>query len=165
MAFEIFLRLKKVKGEAQADEKGETIDLLDFGWGGTQSGTTHMGSGGGGGKADIGDLIVTKWVDKATATLFQFMSLGTHIESGELEVRKAGGTPMPYLTIRLKDIIVTSVSLNGGTDDDRLSETATLNFRSFYIDYKPQDSTGTEAPSVGFAFDIAANKAVPPQKF
>jgi type VI secretion system secreted protein Hcp len=56
----------------------------------SQSGTTHTGSGGGAGKVSVQDISVTKWVDKASPILIQKCAQGSHIDDGELVVRKAG---------------------------------------------------------------------------
>ena len=68
MAVDMFLKLGDVKGESAAGGHTEEIDVLAWSWGMTQSGTTHMGSGGGAGKVDVHDLSITKYVDKATPT-------------------------------------------------------------------------------------------------
>ena len=38
----------------------EEIDVLAWSWGASQSGTTHLGSGGGAGKVNVQDLSFTK---------------------------------------------------------------------------------------------------------
>ena len=50
MAVNIFLKLGNgIKGESQNDQHKDWIDILSWSVGMTQSGTTHLGSGGGGG--------------------------------------------------------------------------------------------------------------------
>ena len=51
MAVDIFLKLSNnIKGESQDSTHRNEIDVLAWDWALTQSGTTHLGSGGGGGK-------------------------------------------------------------------------------------------------------------------
>lgn len=115
MAVDMFLKLvqkggKELKGEAQDDTHKDEIDVLAWSWGASQSGTTHMGQGGGGGKVNVQDLSFTKYIDKATHLLMQRCFDGEHLDKGTLVVRKAGGTPIEYYKIEMEDMMVTSVT-------------------------------------------------------
>jgi type VI secretion system secreted protein Hcp len=157
MAVDMFLKLEGVEGEAQDKEHRGEIDVLAWSWGASQSGTTHMGAGGGGGKVNIQDLSFTKYIDSSTHTLLQRTFDGKHIPEGTLSVRKAGGTPLDYVIIKMTDIMVTSVSTGGSGGEDRLTENVTLNFSKVEIDYVPQKADGTgEAPKQA-GWDIAEN--------
>jgi type VI secretion system secreted protein Hcp len=157
MAVDMFLKLDGVEGEAQDDKHKKEIDVLAWSWGCSQSGTTHMGAGGGGGKANIQDMSFTKYIDSSTHTLLQRTFDGKHIKEGTLVVRKAGGTPLDYFIVKMTDIMVTSVSTGGSGGEDRLTENVTLNFSKVEIDYVPQkpDGTGDAAKKAGW--DIAEN--------
>lgn len=158
MAVDMFLKLDKIKGEAQDGKHKDEIDVLAWSWGMSQSGTTHMGSGGGGGKANFQDISVTKYVDAATKDLISHLSKGTHISEGTLVVRKAGDTPLEYIVITMKDIIVTSLSTGGSGGEDRLTENITLNFSEFKYSYVKQEESGAGAPSADFSYNIAKNE-------
>lgn len=161
MALDIFLKLDGVEGEAQDETHKGEIDVLAWGWSLSQSGTTHQGSGSGGGKATFQDLSVTKWTDKATITLVDHTATGKHIDNGKLTVRKAGGEdPLEYLTIELKNIIITNVSLGGAGGEDRLTENVTLNFGEFKIIYREQTKKGGKGKSPDFGWNIAKNATV-----
>jgi type VI secretion system secreted protein Hcp len=158
MAVDMFLKIAPIMGESK-DKQGHEgeIDVLAWSWGASQSGTTHMGGGGGSGKASFQDLSLTKYVDAASADLLKYLSMGTHIASGLLTVRKAGTTPLEYIKLEMTDIIVTSISTGGSGGEDRLTENVTLNFAKYKYTYVPQNqdgSGGTEAP---FGYDIAGN--------
>lgn len=158
MAIDIFLKLEGITGEAQDKTHKDEIDVLAWSWGLAQSGSTHQGSGSGSGKASFQDLSVTKWTDKATASLVNFVATGKHIEKGKLVVRKAGGDdPLEYLTIELKNIIVSNVSLGGAGGEDRLTENVTLNFGEFKITYTEQDAKGGKGKPREFGWNIAKN--------
>lgn len=90
MAIDMFLKIEGVEGEStDKSHKGE-IDILSWSWGMSQSGTTHMGSGGGSGKVSVQDLSLTKYVDAATHALMLGCCKGTHFDQAVLVVRKAG---------------------------------------------------------------------------
>ncbi len=160
MAVDMFLKLDGIDGEAQDKKHGKEIDVLAWSWGLSQSGTTHMGGGGGAGKAAFQDLSVTKWVDKSSMTLMEYVSTGKHIKKARLTVRKAGGTPLEYIIIDMEDIIVTSVSTGGSGGEDRLTENVSLNFSVVKTQYVPQAKDGTGEAPIAFGWDIAGNEAV-----
>lgn len=123
----------------------------------SQAGTTHMGSGGGGGKASVQDLSLTKWVDSASALLLEHITTGRHIAKGKIVVRKAGDKPLDYIVIHFNDIIVSSLSTGGSGGEDRLTENVTLNFSKFWYEYVPQKLDGSGEAAKETKFDIAEN--------
>ena len=161
MAVDIFLKLSNnIKGESQDDTHRDEIDVLAWNWGLTQSGTTHIGSGGGGGKVNVQDITLTKYVDLATNDLIKRATSGEHIENGELIVRKSGGaSPVEYFRIKLENIMITSYNTGGAKDGlDRIQETLTLNFRRFEILYTLQEDSGAPGAETMSGWDIAENK-------
>lgn len=162
MAIDSFLFLSNnIKGESQDDTHKDWIDVLSWGWGMSQSGTTHMGMGGGGGKVDVGDITVTKYVDRATHDLISRCCSGEHIDTGQLVVRKSGGqAPVDYLKIDMEKIMITSYQTGGMKDGlDRVQETLTLNFRRFQVTYTMQEENGAAGPESMAGWEIAENKA------
>lgn len=147
-----------LKGESAVKGHEDEIDILAWSWGMSQTGTTHHGSGGGAGKVNVQDLSFTKRVDTATPNLILACCKGTHYDQGVLTVRKAGGDPLPYLTITMKHIIVTSVSGGGSGGEDVQTENVTLNFASFELSYQPQNEKGAKkGGAIAIKYDIAAN--------
>jgi type VI secretion system secreted protein Hcp len=157
MAVDIFLKLGDIKGEAQDDKHKDEIDILAWSWGMSQSGTTHMGSGGGAGKVNVQDISITKYIDKSTPLLAKACCKGTHIKDGLLIVRKAGDKPLEYLKIKLDEVMVTHISTGGSGGEDRLTENVTLNFREFQLSYVPQSKVGAADPAVEMKWDISKN--------
>ena len=158
MAVDIFLKLDKIKGESVDDKHAGSIDVLQWSWAMTQSGTTHLGPGGGAGKVDVGDLTLTKYVDMATHELLKACASGEHIANGELIVRKAGAVPLEYFRIELTDILVSSYSTGGSGDGmDRIMETVTLNFAEYKVTYASQKNDGSKGPEGVAGFNIAKN--------
>lgn len=158
MAVDSFLKLGTLKGESVVKGFEDQIQVLAWNWGMSQSGTTHMASGGGAGKVNVSDLVVTHYVDAASPNLILACCQGTHYDSATLTMRKAGGTALDYLTITLTDIIVTSVSVSGAAGGDLLTENFSLNFAKFKYSYQPQDNKGAKkGGSVDATYDIAKN--------
>lgn len=159
MAVDMFLKIDDIKGEsADKVHKGE-IQVLAWSWGMSQSGTTHMGGGGGAGKVNVQDISFTKYIDSSTPTLFQNCANGKHMKLGTLVVRKAGEHPLEYLKIKMTEILITSISTGGSGGEDRLTENVTLNFAKFELAYAPQKADGTGDVAILASYDIAANAA------
>jgi type VI secretion system secreted protein Hcp len=157
MAVDMFLKLGDIKGEAKDSKHKDEIDILAWSWGASNSGTTHMGGGGGAGKANIQDLSVTKWVDLSSNIILQSVVQGKHITDATLTVRKAGENPLEYIIINLHEIMVTSVSTGGSGGEDRLTENVTLNFAKFKYQYTEQTADGKAGTQGKYAWDIAQN--------
>ncbi|ROZ78317.1 type VI secretion system tube protein Hcp [Ramlibacter sp. WS9] len=161
MAVDMFLKLGDIKGESQdKTHKGE-IDVLAWSWGMSNSGTAHMGGGGGSGKVSVQDLSFTKYTDSASHALIMHCCDGKHIPKANLVVRKAGGTPLEYIKIELEDVMISAVSAGGSGGEDRLTENITLNFAKFKYAYQPQKADGAaDGGAKEAGWNIAANVKV-----
>ena len=121
MAVDMFMKIDSLKGESNdKTHKGE-IDVLAWSWGGSNSGSAHVGGGAGSGKANVQDLSFTKYIDKSTPDLLLSCFNGKHWDSATLVVRKAGETPLEYLKITMNEVIVANVSTGGSGGEDRLT--------------------------------------------
>lgn len=157
MAVDMFLKLGDIAGESKDKSHLGEIDVLAWSWGASNSGTFHVGGGGGAGKANVQDLSLTKWVDLASTEIFLAVCNGKHFPEATLVVRKAGETPLEYLTIKMTEVMVTSYSTGGSGGEDRLTENVTLNFSKVQVSYKEQAAKGAQAKAPSVSWDIAAN--------
>jgi type VI secretion system secreted protein Hcp len=160
MATDMFLMIDDVKGESVDSKHKGWIDVQSWSWGMSQPGSSHSGTGSGAGRVSVQDLSIVKYVDMATPNLMKMCCSGKHFKLATLEIRKAGGEALVYVKIELNDGIVTGVSTAGGTGDERLTETVTLNFASFKYNYTPQDAKGSGGGAVPCGWDIAKNTAI-----
>ena len=158
MAIDTFLKMGDLKGDSQVKGFEDQIQLLAWSWGMSQSGTTHIGSGGGAGKVNVNDLSFTHYVDSSTPKFMEACCKGKHYPEATIVMRKAGGDPLPFLTLKLTDIIVTSVSEGGSQGEEQLTENITLNFAAFEVSYQAQDNKGAKkGGAVTIKYDIAKN--------
>jgi len=70
-------------------------------------------------------------------------------------VRKAGTKPLEYLKVIMKDVLVSSVSTGGNNSEDRLTETITLNFSEFKVEYSPQKADGSAGAVIGAGWNMS----------
>jgi type VI secretion system secreted protein Hcp len=135
---DMFLKVQGVTGEAaDADHKGE-IEVVSWSWG--LQASTSLATGQASGKMTMSELHVVKRVDQSSPTLMNYLRNNKLVTQAQLTVRKAGTTPLEYLTIELEKVRVTS--LKAESEQAELVEHLTLGFQKVRVSYIPQDSTG-----------------------
>jgi type VI secretion system secreted protein Hcp len=139
-AVDMFLKIGDIKGESQDYKHKDEIDVLAWSWGISQSG--RAGSGRVVGKVCVQDISLTKLVDKATPSLLMGTTIGRLYPNAILVVRKAGDSPLEYLTIDMRNVMVTSVSTGSTGAEDRLTENVTLNFTEVEWTYVEANDKG-----------------------
>lgn len=144
MAFDAFLKLDTITGESTDTAFSGAMEIFSFSLGAANPVTIGSASGGGGGgKATLNSLSFTKKTDKASPVLYQTCVTGAHLATGSVTLRKAGGSPLVYLTYGLKVVYVDSIQWSGSTGgDDTPTEHVSLTFGCLTVDYQPQDNTG-----------------------
>lgn len=157
MAVDILLKIEGVDGESVIDGHEGEIDVLAWSWGMTQSGSMHVGGGGGSGKVNVQDISLTKYVDKASTNLMRACCNGEHLSEATLTVRKAGKNPLDYVKIKMSPVLVTSLSTGGSGGEDRLTENVTLNFAKMEVGYTPQKEDGTGDAEITLNWNIEKN--------
>ena len=160
MAVDMYLKIDTIDGETTDKEfsKTKAIDILAWSWGVSNSGTTHMGGGGGSGKANFQDISCTKYIDASSHALLGACATGEHFDKAVLTVRKAGKTQQPYVTITMEEVMVVSVTTGGSGGEDRLTENLSLNFAKVKFEYFQQDEKGVVSKTAkAMTYDIASN--------
>ena len=144
MAFDAFLKLDGIKGESTDSKHKDEIDVLSFNWGAHQGSSHATGSGSGSGKVDVSPFSFVHKTDKSSPILFQKCCAGDHIKDGLFVVRKAGGSQLEYLKIKMTDVLISSVRPGGsahGADEIPIEEVS-LTFSKIEVDYQPQGQKG-----------------------
>jgi len=157
MAVDMFLKLTGINGEAKDSVHALEVDVLAWSWGASQSGTMHSGGGAAVPGRFVQDVSITKYVDAASHALLQHICNGKHIPEAILTIRKAGGSPLEYIIITMKEVIVTSVSTGGSGGEDQLTENISLCFEKFDYSYVPQAPDGSGEAAKLFSYDILGN--------
>ena len=157
MAADIFAKIGDIKGESlDGKHKGE-IEVTSWSWGVSNAGSMGVGSGGGTGKASFADLTFQHEMDKASPVLLLACSTGKHYPDATFTARKSGGDQQEYLTVKLSDVIVTSVSVGHGNGSVP-SESITLQFSKVELEYKPQKADGSLDAGVQYKYNIKETK-------
>lgn len=161
MAVDQFIKIGDIEGESQDSTHFGEIEVSEWDWGMTQTGSMHSGTGGGAGKVKVRNLTITKKVDKATPVLMKSCSDGTQFAEAKLTVRKAGTEALEYLIITMNKVIITSVQIETEEDTDIIEESTVLNFAEVSVAYQPQAADGSpEGGQILYGWNIAANVAL-----
>jgi len=160
MAYDAFLKLKGVGGEATAAGHEGEINIESFSWG-VENGVSRGASGGfGAGKAELSEITITKVVDKSSTTLFQSAATGKHFPAAYITCRKAGEKPLEYLKYEFDSVFITSVKIKGDQkEDDTPTEEISFAFGKIVITYTPQNKDGSAGSPLVGTFDKLAGTA------
>jgi len=156
-AFDAFLKIEGVPGEATATGHKDEIDIESFSMGVARTVVT----GGGGtqtGRPQFTDISFSHQLDKASPLLMLRCAQGTVIPTAVLTCRTVGAaSSLVFYKITLTDVIVTSVSVGGASGGDRPTETFSLNYARIEWEYIPQLPTGGSGTPVRASWNIPAN--------
>jgi type VI secretion system secreted protein Hcp len=152
---EMFLTLEKVEGETldELRPKGD-IEIREWKWGSSATVKWDRNQGGQTLSSKYDKITVVKTVDKASATLMQCCLTGRHIPTGKITCRKKDGdSKVDYLTVELKDIVVSKVEWQGGGTEDVVNEEIFLEVAEFNMVYTLQQDAGTAQGGKTFGFN------------
>jgi type VI secretion system secreted protein Hcp len=155
MAIEYHLKLGTIKGESASTKHMDEIELLSWSWGATNP-TTIVGSGMSAGKVSMSDLSFTKHVDKSSPKLLELCVTGKHMDDATLYASKqtGGKTPEDYLTLKFKEVYVSSFQAGGSSGEDVGAESVSITYGSVNYDYKLQDKAGTLTSAGNVEYDL-----------
>ncbi len=106
-------------------------------------------------KVNLADVKMVKFIDKASPNLFANLCNGS-VFKATVTVRKAGGAPVDYVKIELKNCIITSYTLEVRSDCAPV-ENFSLAYSQIAYSYWTQDSTGSLGPVNMKAYDVVRN--------
>ncbi|TLX69458.1 MAG: type VI secretion system tube protein Hcp [Thaumarchaeota archaeon] len=151
----MFLHVEGIPGESTDRQHAGEIDVLSYSWGVSNTVGSSSTGGAGAGKASFDVFTFTHKVDKASPLLFVHAAKGEHIKDVTFTARKAGGDPFEFLTIKLSDVIVSSVKQ--GSNGEYPTESVSFNYGKIEIEYKTQNSDGTSGSPILGGWDLTLN--------
>jgi len=157
MSIDCHLKLAGVEGEStHKDHKGE-IDVLSWNWDVTNESTVGQGGGSGKGKARPGAFTFSHNYDKASPVLAKNCASGKHFADATITLRKSGEGQKDFLTIKMKQVFVSSVRPSAMSGGD-VTELVTLTYDDIEFAYKPQDAKGGLGGEVKFGWNVSTTE-------
>lgn len=144
-----------VKGESNAPNHLEEIEIQGWDWGMSSSGA--FSGRGAATKAALNELRLTKGADTATTQLMSVMRSNELIKKAVLSVRKAGvSPPFDYLKITIQRGRITSLTIgNDSPGLPELVERLTIAFEEIEVEYSAQDPGGGKKASSVFNASVS----------
>lgn len=167
--YDMFLKLDGIPGESVNDKHKDWIELLSFSHGISQpaSASATVGGASSAGRANFGDFMVLKVLDKASPKLAEAVSTGKHIREVVIELAYKTGEMQRFMRYTLSDVLVTSVSASSSTESnsfssggDRPVESVSFAYAKIQWTYTEFDrTTGKPKGDVTTSWDLVANKS------
>jgi type VI secretion system secreted protein Hcp len=151
MAQIFFLKIADIDGECAVEGHAKEIQVLSWSHSFNQP-TSPTRSGPGGGtveQANHADFSFTKYTDIASVPMLKQCWNGKTIRAATFTAcRSDGDASVEYLKVEMSDVIISNISLGGGTGDAPI-ETVTLSYRAVKYSYtlQPAGSPASARPS------------------
>ena len=115
MAFDSYINIDGIKGEATDDKHKDWIEVLSYSHHMAMPVSNTRSSAGGGtsGRTQHGDFVVTKYIDLSSPKLYEAVSTGKHFGKVTFDMCRAGGSQVPYLQITMEQVVISNVHQNG----------------------------------------------------
>ena len=158
MASDIFLKIDGIKGEATDINHQNEVEVVSWSWGVSELLVSSGGGGTAGAKAKVSEFVVGKQVDKASPNLLRACLTGKHLKEVVLTQRRAGAGKANFLSITLKDVLISGVNdIDTGVAPGP-AENVAFAFAKVISQYVPQKPNGTPDTPVTLKWDVTANK-------
>ena len=167
MSSDIYIKIGDIKGESTDSIHPDWIEVQNINTGINLpfSNSSYSATKGGtnAGRADFDYITFNKFLDTASVKLME--KCGTGKTSGEAEIHfcQAGDyvEKHTYLTIKLKDVIVSNYSVSASKHDvDRPMESVSLAYGNIEYGYKNLENEGKAGAEVKFEYSLKENKKV-----
>ena len=156
MASDYYVLLKGVKGESQAVNMTDYIELDSFSFGASNPADIG-GKGLSGGKASLSDFSFTCGLDSSSYQILKSLYAGTSVDTVTFAGRKTGGGGQPYLYLQciMTNCFITGHGTGGGSTGVP-SQSVSLAYEQIEYQYYTQDSaTGAVSLAGNATYNIA----------
>ncbi len=161
MAVSMYLKIDGVPGDATGSTYGD-IEVLSYSHGVSQSATRASAVGGGAsGETHHADFTVIKALDSSSPLLAQKCSQGETIANVVLTLVRTGtGAPVPYMTYKLEQVIISNVSPGGAKESDWVTESLSFNYAKISWEFtKQKRADGSGGGKTTGSWDLVAHHA------
>lgn len=157
VAVDMYLKIDGIEGESTAARgHDDWIVVHSFSWGESRPSSSATGAARRRSSATFSDVSVVKTVDAASPKLYLACAQGKHFPAAVLEFRRAG-SQQAYFTIRMQNVLVSSVSVSNSEGQDVPVEEVTLTYGKIQWEYAPQDGT-VPGGNVQAGWDLEAGR-------
>jgi type VI secretion system secreted protein Hcp len=142
------------------------IEVKSFEFAVENATTVGSATGGAGAKARLDQLLIHKFVDKISTSLFSASVAGEHFAVVHLFVRQDGtGQPsgaapeVPFLNYEFQTVFITKIDWSGNAGDPVPDEAVTFEYGALKIVYNEPSTDGTPGGPVSASWNQVTNSA------
>ena len=163
MSFNAFANFGDIKGESTDKDHKDWVMVTKYEHEIAQpASVTQKTAGGRSAEAvEFSEIKLYKLVDAASPKLYEACCKGTHLGEVTLELWRAGGDPVKYFEVKLKEVLISSVKQLGDPKGDNAfpSEVVGLTFGAVEWTYTKQKPDGTAGGNVAAKWNVAQGAA------
>ena len=163
MAFDAFMNLGDIKGECTDKNHKDWIMITQFDHEITQPPSVTQKTAGGRTAEAVqhSEFKITKLLDSATPKIHEAACKGTHIPEVTIECWRAGGDPLKYYAIKLKEVLISGVVTNGNPlgANGFPTETISMTYGAIEWTYTKQKPDGTAGGNIAAKWNLAQGAA------
>ena len=148
-----YIKIEDIPGNATAQGHSDWIEIEQYHFSGRRSVNTYTGCGSdrATGKAVIGDIHITKKIDKSSPLLFQHFVKGKNIDEIILDCCQSGDMSDPYQQLILSNVMIASYNQDSKEQKEYLS----LDFTKIETKYTSLNEEHSSAAPICAGFNIA----------
>ncbi|MHC2147233.1 Hcp family type VI secretion system effector [Pseudomonas sp. 210_17 TE3656] len=159
MAFDAFIKIEGIPGEALDEQYRDWIEIAGYSFGAHQSASATASSAGGAssGRTTLTNFTFTKLLDKSSCKILEASCAGEHLAKVTLALSRAGADKLKYLEIALEEVIIADYMQTAGNGVPL--EVVQLNYgriKTTYIQQKRSD--GSSGGNITGGWDRINNK-------
>lgn len=156
----IYMKYGEIKGDVTTEGFKDYIELHNFQWGVGRGIAMQSGSGEGRESSlpSLSEITVTKDYDVASGDLLK-EALSGNVKNVKIVFTRTGtggSGAQEYLTVEMKDVILSGLSLGSG--GDKPNESLSLNYSDISFNNKPMKDDGTAGPQSVVSFNLMTMK-------
>jgi type VI secretion system secreted protein Hcp len=156
--FNAFANFGDIKGECTDDKHKDWVMLLGFSHEVKQPASISQKTAGGRSAEEVqhGEFTLAKLTDAATPKLYEAACTGTHLPEVVIEVVRAGGDPLVYYKVALKQVLISGVVHDGNPSGDAQfpSELVKMTYGAIEWTYTKQKPDGTAGGNIAAKWSL-----------
>ncbi|RZB33569.1 MAG: type VI secretion system secreted protein Hcp [Desulfobacteraceae bacterium Eth-SRB2] len=157
-----YIKFDGVDGEAQDKDHKNWSDLVSFGQGLQQPGSSSTGPTRRRGDVVVEDITVAKELDKASPKIAEAVCKGKVFPKVNIDMTASytDAGRVTYYAYELINVLVTSYNISGsGQSEDVPMEDFALNFEEIKVTYTEADNKGKSKGNVEYSWKVEAGEA------
>jgi type VI secretion system secreted protein Hcp len=163
MAFNAFANFGDIKGESTDKDHKDWVLITQFDHEIVQPASITQKTAGGRTAEAVqhSEFKIVKLLDAATPKLYEAACKGTHLPEVVIECWRAGGDPVKYFEVKLKEVLISGVISNGNPKGDQQfpTETIKMTYGAIEWTYTKQKPDGSAAGQVAAKWSMAEGAA------